>query len=121
MNFKSPRGTLPTGWNWGDILRDLVVTWKLLWDPRVPGMLKLFLPVLAMVYVLSPIDLMPFLPFDDIAVALIAARLFVALAPRDSVDRAFGRNSAPSANVPPDPNRPDDMDVIDTTWRVIED
>ncbi len=115
MSQRIPAGAAG-GWTLGSLLRDLTVAWRLLWDPRVPGLLKLALPVLALIYFISPLDLLPGLPFDDIAVLLAAARLFVALSPRASVDDAFGGRRP---TVDPRP-RPDDGDVIDTTWRVVD-
>jgi uncharacterized membrane protein YkvA (DUF1232 family) len=118
MNSRNPRST-PAGWSWTNLLRDAVATWRLLWDPSVPGMLKLALPFMALIYLLSPLDLIPLMPLDDIAVVMLAARLFVALSPRDSVNRAFNGSAAP--NMPRnETRRQDDSDVIDTTWRVIE-
>jgi uncharacterized membrane protein YkvA (DUF1232 family) len=122
MNQQSPRQSMPNGWNWTTILRDLVATWRLLWDPSVPGLLKFALPFLALLYWISPLDLIPMVPFDDIAVVLLAARLFVALAPRDSVDRAFGGNRAtPPPASHQAPPRQESGEVIETTWRVIKD
>ena len=117
MNQRIPAGSAG-GWTLGSLLRDLTVAWRLLWDPRVPGMLKLMLPVLALVYFISPLDLLPGLPFDDVAVLLVAARLFVALAPRASVDDAFAGRRRSAANPR---TGSDDSDVIDTTWRVVDD
>ncbi len=119
MNQRTPGRSMPNGWNWNTLLRDLVATWRLLWDPSVPGLLKFALPFLALLYWISPIDLIPLMPFDDIAIVLLAARLFVALSPKDSVNRAFGgnRNNASSGQ---GATRQDDGDVIDTTWRVID-
>src|SRR5687767_5032800 len=120
MNQRVPRQSMPNGWNWTTILRDLVATWRLLWDPSVPALLKLMLPFLALIYVISPLDFMPLMPFDDIAVVMLAARLFVALAPRDSVERAFGGGStAPNASRQAPP-RQENGEVIETTWRVIK-
>ena len=119
MNSRNPRRSMPAGWSWTNLLRDAVATWRLLWDPSVPGLLKLALPFMALVYLISPLDLIPLMPLDDIAVVMLAARLFVALAPRASVDRAFNGGAAP--NMPnSDGYRKDDSDVIDTTWRVVE-
>ena len=117
MNQRSHR-SIPAG-SWGGIFRDLVATWRLIWDPTVPGLLKLALPFMALLYWISPIDLMPGLPFDDIAVLLVAARLFVALAPQASVNRAFtGRNRQVQAGH--SRRAADDSDVIDTTWRIVD-
>lgn len=106
------------GWSFTSILRDGLLAFRLLRDPAVPGLLKLLLPGLALLYMLWPIDLMPMLPFDDIAVALLATRLFVSLAPRESVERAvYGEPARPRAKT----TTPDDPEVIDTTWRVLKD
>jgi uncharacterized membrane protein YkvA (DUF1232 family) len=123
MNQRAPRQSMPSGWSWTTLLRDLVATWRLLWDPSVPGLLKFFLPFLALVYWISPIDLMPLMPFDDIAILLLAARLFVALAPNESVKRAFSgfgdyRPTPPMSGQRT--ARQDEGEVIDTTWRVID-
>jgi uncharacterized membrane protein YkvA (DUF1232 family) len=131
-NQQSPRQSMPNGWNWTTILRDLVATWRLLWDPSVPGILKLALPFMALIYVLSPLDFMPLMPFDDIAIVMLAARLFVALSPRESVDRAFGgnRRTSPFNQSPFNTSNQgasrsatspqESGEVIDTTWRIVE-
>ena len=121
MNSRDPRRSTPTGWSWTNLMRDAVATWRLLWDPSVPGLLKLALPFMALLYLVSPLDLIPLMPLDDIAVLMLAARLFVALSPRASVDRAFNGGVAPGATpYGKDATRQDDSDVIDTTWRVVE-
>lgn len=120
MNSQNPRRSMPAGWSWTNLLRDLVATWRLLIDPSVPGLLKLALPFMALAYLISPIDLIPLMPLDDIAVLMLAARLFVALAPRDSVNRAFNGDAAPRANASGSAARNEDGEVIETTWRVLE-
>lgn len=108
-----------------NIMNDLVTAWRLLWDPRVPSMLKILLPVAAMVYWISPIDLLPGLPFDDIAVMILALKMFINLAPNATANgtdtndstyqsNGFHQNGAQGAGF-------DDGDVIDTTWQVIDD
>jgi len=123
MNSRNPRRSTPTGWSWTNLMRDAVATWRLLWDPSVPGLLKLALPFMALLYLISPLDLIPLMPLDDIAVLMLAARLFVALSPRASVDRAFNGGAANASNstqYDKGATRQDDSDVIDTTWRVVE-
>jgi uncharacterized membrane protein YkvA (DUF1232 family) len=60
--------------------------WRLFLDPSVPLALKL-IPVAAVLYFLSPIDLVPDVPvlgqIDDVVVLLVALRMFVGMAPRD--------------------------------------
>ncbi|MEX1020004.1 MAG: hypothetical protein WDZ49_10120 [Litorilinea sp.] len=116
------------GWGFGAIVRDLIAAWRLLWDPAVPGLLKLAIPFLAMLYFIWPLDLLPGLPFDDIGILLLASRLFVRLAPQDRAYKAYpGSGHASSShdfdgdsrrNGKPDD---DDHDVIDTTWQVVDD
>lgn len=64
-------------------------------DPRVPIWTKA-VPVLALLYVISPIDFLPDLvpglgQLDDIGIALAAMRLFESLAPADVVGEIRGR------------------------------
>ncbi|MCB0189355.1 MAG: hypothetical protein KDE31_34025, partial [Caldilineaceae bacterium] len=70
MNSRNPRRSMPAGWSWTNLLRDAVATWRLLWDPSVPGLLKLALPFMALLYLVSPLDLIPLMPLDDIAVLM---------------------------------------------------
>jgi uncharacterized membrane protein YkvA (DUF1232 family) len=56
----------------------------LLLDPRVPAYVKL-LPILAIVYVASPIDLIPGIALDDIALVLLALVLIIRLTPHHVV------------------------------------
>jgi uncharacterized membrane protein YkvA (DUF1232 family) len=118
MTGKSAPRSSSGGWNLSSIVRDVGVAWRLFWDPSVPSLLKLLLPVLALLYWISPLDLIPGMPFDDIAILLLAARMFVSLAPKDSVNKAYHGKPNASAS---EPNSRDDSDVIDTTWRVLDD
>ncbi len=83
------------------MLRGLVdqvwLTWRLLFDKRVPTWMKV-MAVAPLVYVLSPIDLIPdFIlglgQLDDLGLVLAGMRLFEALAPDNVVQehRAFIR------------------------------
>ena len=101
-------------WSLARITQDLASAWRLLWDPRVATALKRRLPVAALVYWISPIDLLPGLPFDDIAVMILALRMLVLMAPATAKSGA-----AESTNHANDESA--DGDVIDTTWRVIDD
>ena len=65
----------------------------LLQDKRVPLYIKL-LPLLVAVYLISPIDLLPGIPLDDIAVALLALVLIIKLTPRPVVDDLLQRAAA---------------------------
>lgn len=92
----------------------ILLAWKLVWDPKVPAALKFLLPVLAIIYWISPIDLMPFLPFDDIVVVGIALKLFVELAQPRDLNQAGSSSGGHSAS---------DLETgaIPTTWVVMED
>ena len=84
-----------TSWlSWPSLLRMLVLhvrlTVRLLREPRVPLLIKA-LPVLAALYVISPLDFVPdFLPvlgqLDDLGVILIALEAFLKLCPAGAVD-----------------------------------
>ena len=75
----------------------------LLQDNRVPVYIKL-LPLAVVVYFISPIDLLPLSPLDDLALALVALALIIRFTPRhvlkdlleraaaaDAIDRKVGR------------------------------
>ncbi len=99
------------GWRPADLLNDATKAMQLFFHPNVPLSLKLLLPVAALAYWIFPIDLLPGMPFDDIAVMLIALRLFVHFA-EPAVQRS---QSSTTASEPPQSD-----DAVDTTWRVIE-
>lgn len=102
-----------------EISRSLQLAWRLLNDPRVPSLTKLTIPALALIYLFFPIDLAPDLipllgQLDDLAVLAIALRAFIALCPPDIVrQHETGMDAAAYRDTP--------GDVIDATYRVIED
>ncbi|MCB0132619.1 MAG: hypothetical protein KDD78_17275 [Caldilineaceae bacterium] len=113
MTNKSTTG----GWNLSAIASDMATAGRLLFNPQVPTALKVLLPMAALVYWISPIDLLPGLPFDDIALMVLALRMFVQLAPdaaKSGMHSAAG-DSGRSAETNYD------GDVVDTTWSVVDD
>jgi uncharacterized membrane protein YkvA (DUF1232 family) len=85
--------------------------WRLFGDPRVPLAVKV-IPMLAAIYVVMPVDILPdWLPglgqLDDIAILLIGLRLFTQLAAKYEAD-----NSSTTAAT--------DQEVT-TTYRLRED
>lgn len=76
--------------NWFS-MKQLILFFKLLRDPEVHWWLKL-IPIIAIVYLLSPYDLIPDFLFpgigeiDDIVVLIFAVSLFNRLAPTDRVN-----------------------------------
>jgi len=75
-----------------DTLNRARLTWRLLRDERVSISFKA-IPIFAIIYVLSPIDLIPFFPIDDIAIVLFAMQIFIDSVPEAVVNehrRALG-------------------------------
>jgi len=74
----------------GGILGPAVLTWQLFWDSRVDAVRKL-IPLGAVVYLLSPIDILPELALgpigviDDVGLLLLAMNAFIAVCPPDIV------------------------------------
>ena len=67
------------------------LTWALLRDPRVPLWAKA-IPVLGIIYVLSPLDFIPDVivglgQLDDLAIVIAGMRLFAAVVPADIVEQ----------------------------------
>jgi uncharacterized membrane protein YkvA (DUF1232 family) len=83
----------------GGVVKQARLAWRLWNDGRTPTWLKL-IPAAALVYLLSPIDLIPdlMLPglgeLDDIAVVLLALKMFLDLSPpgiiKEHWDDLFG-------------------------------
>lgn len=132
----------------GNFLEELLlngqVAWKLYTDPRVSMLLKIAVPVVALLYFVMPVDLLPdFIPvigqLDEVAIALLLVRMFVALAPSDivaeyrnkatgtgsqagatggSASQKTGSNKASSNGSSAQPRYDD---VVDAEYRVVND
>nr|WP_290670499.1 DUF1232 domain-containing protein [Ardenticatena sp.] len=75
---------------WRDFLQHGVLAWRLFRDTRVSPMLKL-IPIVSVLYIISPVDLLPdVMPglgqVDDIGLFLLALQLFISLAPQEVVE-----------------------------------
>lgn len=76
---------------WMNLFNSFRVAWKLLWDNQVPMSAKA-VPILTILYVLSPIDFLPDVfvglgQLDDLAILLLGTQLFIAVSPKDIVAR----------------------------------
>jgi uncharacterized membrane protein YkvA (DUF1232 family) len=99
------------------VTRTLQLVWRLLLDPRVPILPKLIIPAV-IVYVVSPIDLIPDpIPvlgqLDDLGVVFFGIRFFIELCPSDVVmehRRAIAGEAARGRG-----------DYVDATYRVVND
>ena len=65
------------------------LAWELLWDGRVPLITKI-VPLLTMIYLLSPVDFIPDMALglgqlDDLAIFLVGLRLFIDICPPELV------------------------------------
>jgi len=90
---------------------------RLVREPRVPLLIKL-LPLMAVLYVISPLDLAPdLLPLigqvDDLAVALIALEIFLRLCPAPAT--AFHQAAIAERRRYSPMSATDD--IIDAEWR----
>ncbi len=87
------------------IFDQVLLTWRLMFDKRVPFYAKLAI-ILPLLYLISPIDILPdFIlglgQLDDIGVILVGMRMFQSLAPADVVAEHQGKlpdHSDPSDN-----------------------
>ncbi len=68
------------------------IAWKLLWNSQVPMSAKL-VPIVTILYVISPIDFLPELLIpgvgylDDLGILVLGTQLFIAVSPKDIVAR----------------------------------
>ena len=68
-----------------DTPRNFRLAWRLLWDRRVPLLLKMFIPM-SLSYLAMPLDLIrDFIPvigrFDDLIIVTLAMIIFIRLSP----------------------------------------
>lgn len=76
---------------WKEMWHQVRLAWILLRSPDVPFYLKL-LPVIAVIYVLVPTDLIPDVfpvigQLDDLTALIVGAKIFIELSPQDVVNR----------------------------------
>ena len=106
----------------GGLLKQARLVWRLLKDNRVPGWVKL-LPVAGLIYLISPIDLLPDLMLpglgevDDVMIILLALKGFVDLSPpgvvREHLEKLLGKQGQA-----PTPGKPEPY--IDASYRVLD-
>ncbi len=102
-----PLGFLP------GIVRNIGIAWRLMSNPSVSPWVKTLLPVLALIYYFSPIDLLPGLPFDDLVLLLLVfPQLMIRLSPPEAVAEA-------TYGVAPSAQEEEDEDTIDVPWRTV--
>jgi uncharacterized membrane protein YkvA (DUF1232 family) len=113
---------MPSSWGvnlWNELFGNLHLVYQLMRDPRVNKTLKIVIPAVVAVYVLSPIDLIPdFIPvlgeLDDLAIILLAIKLFIQLAPPEVVAEYQSGGTAPQAG-PAGAGG----ETVDATYRVV--
>ena len=120
-----------TGFSFSELLNRGKLAWNLFRDPNVSPWLRFGLPVIGLIYLISPIDILPdVIPvlgqMDDVAVLMLLAQLLITLAP-DNVVNMY-RQATQAAGVNPEPApaeaettapvEPDD-EVIDTEYQVV--
>ena len=101
-----------------EIVGQIRLIWRLINDSGVPLWVK-FIPPLAILYLVSPIDLIadPILglgQLDDLAILLLGFKVFVELCPPEIRERYRTELAGGAAPQP-------DGDVVDTTYRVVDD
>ena len=108
----------------GGLVRQARLAWRLLRDGRVPGWVKV-IPAIGLVYLLSPIDLIPdwVLPglgqMDDIALVLLALKMFVDLSPPGIVSEHIDNLSGAGKRTRPTDAAPDGP-TIDATYSLLD-
>lgn len=123
-NYSSESELQETAGFAGGLFRQARLGWRLLRDGRVPGWVKM-IPFAALIYFLSPIDLIPdwLLPglgeVDDVVVILLALKVFVDLSPpgvvREHLQDLIGRKESVYTD-----SEPSTGPTIDATYRILD-
>ncbi len=108
----------------GGLVKQGRLAWRLLRDGRVPGWVKM-VPFAALLYFLSPIDLIPDMALpglgeiDDLVILLLALKIFVDLSPasivREHLDDLFGMQT--NARQPAESSTPT---TIDGSYQILD-
>ena len=132
-NFLNPNPPMtskrkaPTGQSSGslsDFFQNFVIAWKLMRDGRVSPLLRFGVPILALVYVLFPIDVIPdVIPglgqLDDIGIVLLALQMLVQFVSPDIVDDYRSGVGQARDDAASEASQDDD-DVVEADYRVVE-
>ena len=100
------------------VIQRLLLTWNLLWDPRINFALKI-IPVLTVGYIISPVDFLPAVlvgplgALDDIGVLLLGLNAFFMMIPEEILQEHMVRLhiSKPSAT---------EEEIVDSTAEVVD-
>jgi uncharacterized membrane protein YkvA (DUF1232 family) len=118
------------GFAFAELINQGKLAWRLFRDPNVTPLVRYGIPLLGLIYLISPIDIIPDAllglgQLDDIAVIMLLTKLFISLAPDDIVAmyRQGGQPAAPAADADAqaagNPPPAADDEVIDTEYRVV--
>ncbi len=104
---------------------NLILVIRLMFDRRVSSAAKL-IPLLLIVYIISPLDLIPdvFVPLgivDDLTVLVIGLQLFIHAAPRDVVQEYRQGGKKRAAREQKEIERDHNVTIIDGEYSVRED
>jgi uncharacterized membrane protein YkvA (DUF1232 family) len=118
------------GFSFKEIINQGKLAWNLFRDPNVSPLVRFGIPLIGLVYIISPIDIIPdVIPvlgqMDDVAVIMLLTQLFISLAPdnivamyRQATQAAQAAGFKPDADAAsPSPSAGDD--VIDTEYQVV--
>lgn len=106
----------------GELVQNGRLAWRLLFDRRVPSLLKFVIPGVMGAYLLMPVDLLPdFVPvlgqLDDLAVLVLAMRMFIQLSPQPVVEEL--RRALMTGSPSPKASGPEG-EVVDGDYRVVD-
>ncbi len=95
------------------IVRNLGIAWRLMHNPSVPLWVRILLPVPFLTYYLSPVDLLPGIPLDDLLLLLVVfPRLMIRLSPPAAVETATYGGTLHT-------RQEEDENTIDVPWRTV--
>ena len=109
-----------------DLIRQLRLAWRLMFDQRVPLWVKTIVPA-SLIYLISPVDFVPDVALglgqlDDLAVLVIGIKMFIELCPpqivREHMQELLGESNW---QVEPTEPKAESPQVIDAPYEIKKD
>ena len=107
-----------------ELFSQVKLVWQLIRDPNVSSLVRYGLPLIGLIYLIFPIDILPdpilgLGQLDDVAILLLLSQLLISLAPDEIVRKYRQATGAGTSSDDSNIHASDYDEVIDTDYEVV--